>query len=515
MIRLKKTSTKTIVAIGSIWVIFLIAGVWYEMKQTRDLAIHEIKRWGVSSGENIRIAMNTLMREGKMDARFAFFHDLSNELSEINSVRVIRSPKVNEIFHRVRVERDIPREEESIRIYQEELVELQQRLDETRSPDEIGDIKNEIANINFDINSAKKRIKEFSKPMTIDPREAARDEIEKKVLKTGDPIFIINEDDMRFVSPYKVRKVGCAEASGCHFNAKEGEVLGAVDINFSLAGINNEVMSESFKNLVIKITASIIILVLLYITIKVIFLKKLKLLHQAIRNITKGDLDTRVSLGRRATDKDSIEKIHSDDDDEFEILFNGFNVMARKLEENQKKLENLANIDGLTALLNRRKFDDYLRDEISAHQKQSTLALLIIDIDNFKSVNDTYGHQTGDEALQLVSKIIKKHTRQNDITARYGGEEIAVILPHTTGQEAEKLAERIRMAVEKQAILNPSIDLLHLTVSIGVSSFPDDADTDVKLIAAADNAMYLAKQEGRNRIRRHHHTHAKTGAHLM
>lgn len=511
MIQLKKSSTKTIFAIGGIWLIFLVAGVWYEMKQTRDLAIHEIKRWGVASGENIRIAMNTLMREGKMDARFAFFHDLSNELSEINSVRVIRSPRVNEIFHKVRIERDIPREEESIRLYQEELVDLRKRLSEARDPDEIDDIKNEISNINFEIKSANKRIEEFSKPMTIDQREAARDEIEKRVLKTGDPEFIIANDNMRFVSPYKVRKVGCAEASGCHFNAKEGEVLGAVDINFSLSGINEELRSELVKNLTIKIFASIVILVLIYVTIKLIFIKKLTLLHQAIRKITKGNLGTRVSLGRRTSDNAQAEEKISEDDDEFNILFNGFNTMARKIEENQKKLEGLANIDGLTNLLNRRKFDHHLQVEISAHQKQSTLSLLIIDIDNFKMVNDNFGHQTGDDALQIVSKIIKEQTRDNDITARYGGEEIAVILPHTTGQEAEKLAERIRTAIEKQAILNSSIDMLHLTVSIGVANFPADAGNDVNLIAAADRAMYLAKQGGRNRVRRYNQFQADAG----
>jgi len=155
----------------------------------------------------------------------------------------------------------------------------------------------------------------------------------------------------------------------------------------------------------------------------------------------------------------------------------------------------LSNSDSLTGLWNHGYFQYLLGEEI----KKSSLmkfcfTLLMIDIDNFKVFNDTYGHQAGDSIIKEISKIFRDISRKIDAVARYGGEEFGIILPITKKEEALILAERIRRAVET----SPS--LKNITISIGVSSFPEDGEKKEDLIAYADRALYEAKRSGKNKI---------------
>ncbi|MCX5687400.1 MAG: sensor domain-containing diguanylate cyclase [Candidatus Omnitrophica bacterium] len=155
----------------------------------------------------------------------------------------------------------------------------------------------------------------------------------------------------------------------------------------------------------------------------------------------------------------------------------------------------LSNSDSLTGLWNHGYFQYLLGEEI----KKSSLAksyftLFLIDIDNFKEFNDTYGHQTGDSIIREISKIFRDASRKIDIVARYGGEEFGIILPMTKKEEALVLAERIRKAVET------SPGLKNITISIGVASYPTDCTTKEDLIAKTDKALYEAKRSGKNRI---------------
>jgi len=155
----------------------------------------------------------------------------------------------------------------------------------------------------------------------------------------------------------------------------------------------------------------------------------------------------------------------------------------------------LSNSDSLTGLWNHGYFQYLLGEEI---RKSSLMkfyfTLLMIDIDNFKVFNDTYGHQAGDSIIREISKIFRDVSRKIDAVARYGGEEFGIILPITKKEEALILAERIRRAVET----NPS--LKNITISIGVSSFPEDGEKKEDLIAYADRALYEAKRSGKNKI---------------
>jgi diguanylate cyclase (GGDEF)-like protein len=127
----------------------------------------------------------------------------------------------------------------------------------------------------------------------------------------------------------------------------------------------------------------------------------------------------------------------------------------------------------------------------------------MLDIDDFKQVNDTHGHQQGNEVLAAVASVLRDHSRDIDEPARYGGEELAVVLPETDADGAAQLAERMREAVERLRVSAASgSGKLSITASFGVASIPDSADDKASLIAAADAALYRAKRAGKNRVER-------------
>jgi two-component system, cell cycle response regulator len=168
------------------------------------------------------------------------------------------------------------------------------------------------------------------------------------------------------------------------------------------------------------------------------------------------------------------------------------------------RLEQLAQTDPLTQILNRRALTERITAEMErALRYDSTLALLMIDLDHFKRVNDTFGHLVGDDVLRDVAQLLGDTIRGNDIVARYGGEEFLVLLPETDDAGAESFAERIRAAVEAHPFNNSGdAPALRLTASIGVAVFPAARiETVEDLFARADAALYRAKADGRNRVR--------------
>jgi diguanylate cyclase (GGDEF)-like protein len=158
--------------------------------------------------------------------------------------------------------------------------------------------------------------------------------------------------------------------------------------------------------------------------------------------------------------------------------------------------------DYLTGLKTRGYFEQQLDLEIKrCERKKEKFALLMIDIDHFKQLNDTHGHHVGDQVLRDVSAILMKDMREVDTVARYGGEEFVIILPETSGPGARFVAERLRRAVESSRFFAGSANVTYyLTISIGVAVFDSDAQFKRDLIEFADAALYAAKAEGRNRV---------------
>lgn len=169
-----------------------------------------------------------------------------------------------------------------------------------------------------------------------------------------------------------------------------------------------------------------------------------------------------------------------------------------------QSLNELATHDGLTGLYNHREFYALIKDELARAQRfHRPVSLLMLDIDHFKRVNDTHGHQAGDVVLKGLSELLDHQARAIDRVCRYGGEEITVILPETDLDAAVHVAEHLRAAVEAQPFDINAGAPLRITVSIGVASFPAHADNAQALVTSADTALYAAKQGGRNRISRY------------
>ncbi len=173
-----------------------------------------------------------------------------------------------------------------------------------------------------------------------------------------------------------------------------------------------------------------------------------------------------------------------------------------RMEESNEALRELATRDGLTGLFNHRHFKEVLDSELTrAARYQRPLCLVMMDVDHFKIYNDTHGHPAGDEVLKILADILKKRLRDVDGSARYGGEEFVAMLPETTWKDAKKVAEDIRVQMENYPFKGrESQPMGKVTVSFGVAEFPTDSENPSSLIEKADEALYRAKSQGRNRV---------------
>ena len=161
----------------------------------------------------------------------------------------------------------------------------------------------------------------------------------------------------------------------------------------------------------------------------------------------------------------------------------------------------LATIDGLTELYNHRYFQEMMKNQIEISKRYNQpFSLIIVDIDFFKKFNDTYGHQAGDAVLKQVAQTLKKNSRTTDYVCRYGGEEMSIILPNTSAEEAIYSAMRMNKAVAEKDFQLNSTDKGKVTISVGVATFPDNAQTTQELIEHADKGLYYAKEHGRNQV---------------
>jgi diguanylate cyclase (GGDEF)-like protein len=166
-----------------------------------------------------------------------------------------------------------------------------------------------------------------------------------------------------------------------------------------------------------------------------------------------------------------------------------------------QQISNLARTDGLTGLMNHRTFMEKLAEEYRRIDRDPRpFSVLLMDIDKFKNVNDTYGHPVGDIAIKSVAKVLEDTGRGSDFVARYGGEEFAIGMVDTNIKGAQQMAERVRKIMEKTLAARVGGKELKITLSIGVSSFPEDTKNISELVTLADNALYQAKRSGRNRV---------------
>ncbi len=177
-------------------------------------------------------------------------------------------------------------------------------------------------------------------------------------------------------------------------------------------------------------------------------------------------------------------------------------IQLTRVESLQGELREQAIRDALTGLYNRRYLDEIFGEKINRMRKKaSSLSVMMLDIDHFKVFNDTHGHKTGDDLLQMLGKLLRQYTRNSDVACRYGGEEFVILLADTNLEIAQKRANEIRLAFASQGVLSPGKEKPDgATISIGISVYPTHGDCAEALLIQADQALYVAKAAGRNQV---------------
>ena len=249
----------------------------------------------------------------------------------------------------------------------------------------------------------------------------------------------------------------------------------------------------------------------------------LKLLETLRKGSTEGKMLPVVLLLESPSPEDTLRALQLGADEVFErpVPMELFAAKTKRLldlhrhveglHEQIEALHRLSVTDGLTQVFNHRYFQSRLKEEFRRAQRyEENLALMLVDLDHFKNVNDRFGHQAGDLVLREVALAIKANIRDTDVVARYGGEEFVVLLPKTQRPGALTVAERVWSGV---ASVKAGPQRTHpVTLSIGVSSYPgEDVDTPESLLQTADEALYTAKRTGRNRIVLHEPTTSLPG----
>ena len=308
-----------------------------------------------------------------------------------------------------------------------------------------------------------------------------RDPALNSVMQSGEEGLILKEDKIRYLYPLTVK----SECLSCHTLANIGEVNGVIDITYPIKNVK-----VSFSQIINIFAYGVIILLLmlsiaLYSELHFYIIKPIRNLITTMGEITENrELDRRVDTKGKAL--------------EFYQLAMHFNSLLSTLQDYYEQMKLLATSDALTKLVNRRGFETHLKEEtIRSKRYKHHFSLLLLDLDNFKAINDTLGHPVGDEVLKEVASILKRNTRETDVLVRLGGDEFAVILPETEPAKGIEVAEKICAAFLEADYGLPK-EAVSPSASIGVASFPENGSDSDSLVLAADGALYKAKDKGKS-----------------
>ncbi|MCS7244284.1 MAG: GGDEF domain-containing protein [Candidatus Calescibacterium sp.] len=266
--------------------------------------------------------------------------------------------------------------------------------------------------------------------------------------------------------------------------------MGHMVIVFDLTKLDNQLRAISFySNLVIFLLSLLSIVISFFMILQ--FYRPIEYLKS---------LSVELSKSKFSFDKKSFWF------DEFNYLVDSFLRMAQVLEQQLTLLESIASFDALTKLYNRGAFEKFY-SAIAIESKMKialgltrTFAVVMIDIDNFKKINDTYGHKIGDKVLASVAEIIKSRKRNTDIAARYGGEEFIIVLNVSTKMDALKFCLDLKDLISKIEIEVDKGNKINVTASLGISFYPDDSNDKDILVKIADDNLYNSKRKGKNRV---------------
>ena len=285
--------------------------------------------------------------------------------------------------------------------------------------------------------------------------------------------------------------------------AKSGIRWATVLASYSLDTVNAQVARTRAQWLGFGGALFAVIAALLYFGIERLVVRPVRTLQTAVRKMGEGSLNTRAPALRgleMGELSQMVNKMASSLQAERDNLEKAVADRTRELQEANSRLERLAVTDGLMGVYNHRRFQEGIAAELLRSARTGRpCSVLMADVDLFKKVNDAMGHPAGDELLRKLAQVLNTALRQTDLLARYGGEEFAALLPETSKTVAGQVAERMRFAVEAE--LNSDARWTQrVTISIGVATYPDDGKTPEQVLSAADQALYVAKHQGRNRV---------------
>lgn len=318
------------------------------------------------------------------------------------------------------------------------------------------------------------------------PRDKEIREHDSMVMRAmkGEEI-LAGDEEIRYLYPIVVKQ----ECLSCHTNAKVGDINGVIDVRFPVANLKISLTTMINSFIIFFVVFTIMIFAILYFRLNALLVQPINQFIGMIQEIiSKNDMAKRVSLKTKILEVKNIE--------------NYFNKMLDSIQDYYEKLQELSDRDYLTGLYNRRKFEEFLTYEIKRSLRHHhKFTILMIDLDNFKYINDTYGHASGDLVLKEVTNIFGTNLRNADILARLGGDEFAVILPETPYENGYAVVEKLRSRLEATPI-SLMFDQITLTASFGIAEYPEQGENIESLLTGSDLAMYKAKRAGKNTIAR-------------
>ncbi|MFT7004290.1 MAG: diguanylate cyclase (GGDEF)-like protein, partial [Sulfurimonas sp.] len=330
--------------------------------------------------------------------------------------------------------------------------------------DSIDDTKKFLSNINIGLKN--KRIDKMIK-----------DDITKYDInfnKKIEEIFPINKKLISFLNP-KQNKMNFYSSTDSLFGDKSATIL-LIETTFPLTSLNI-ILKNSLVNLILTVVLLVFILFIFAYIIKKEITNKLQTITEKIKNNEK--IENEIHFIK-----------------EIGILKNSYNEMLEKLNNQIEVNKELSYIDSLTQLRNRKAYDEKIDETLSLYKRyKSVFSIAILDIDDFKNVNDTYGHSTGDIVLKDIAKTLKASTRDGDTLFRIGGEEFVVIFPLTSLSDAKIVAEKIRKNVDTEL----SVNNINITLSIGLSEI-GVGDCKDSIFKRIDKFLYISKKTGKNKV---------------
>ncbi|GAB1232319.1 putative bifunctional diguanylate cyclase/phosphodiesterase [Ferrigenium sp. UT5] len=314
--------------------------------------------------------------------------------------------------------------------------------------------------------------------------EVARDAVVQRALREGNEVLLIPDaHSIRYLYPVHAT----AECLACHTQSHIGAVHGVIDITYPVTHL--KVSLGGMLNMMVGYTLSIIALVflLLYFKLRHLLVLPIAQLVGVMREISSDlNLSRRVEFGTPLR--------------ELQHLAAYFNGLLKTVHDYNAKLEELSTHDPLTGLYNRRKFEDFLRYEIiRATRHQHSFSVIMIDLDNFKYINDTFGHPIGDLVLEELTSLLHDGLRKGDVLARLGGDEFAIMLPETEAASGMQVANKLHLSLADKVFELP-VGKIRCTASFSLVSFPEDGKTEEEIYTSMDVVLYKAKTHGKNQV---------------